>query len=48
MLGRDMAYAPVAPNWINFDYFKKYNGRGVSTITKSGHALAVIGRFKHF
>ena len=21
MLDRDMAYAPVAPNWINFDYY---------------------------
>ena len=21
MLDRDMAYAPVAPNWMNFDYY---------------------------
>ena len=30
MLDRDMAYAPVPPNWINFDYY---------TITVEGSLL---------
>ena len=43
MLDRDMAYSPVAPNWINFDYYN-ITVEGVY-YNKIGHVLAVIGRF---
>ena len=50
MWEHDMAYGPVAPHWINIDDNNITLEGCLLYIcyTESGHAPAVIGRFKHF